>query len=163
MGSRFRKIDYPKMLYETLRGYFSVTDVGKINTLYKYCAALIQPLIGPFNIFSSKRIVDGLIANSPWQIGQVTNVLNYLYDDTLKRIFITQSHQAITSATTFYYNAVVNAGTFGNDPLQLRTFFDKGGFVPVVINVPAGLNLSLIIATIEQMRLQGISYTINVF
>lgn len=160
---KFRYIDYPNMLLQTLRAYFSVNSQGKVNNFYTYLACIIQPLIAPFNTYAAQRITDGLIANCYWQIGQLTNVLNYLYDNVNNSIFITQSFPNPVSATTFGTPAIINAGTFGNDPVWLREFNDIGDSSPVIFNVPNYVNLSQITATIALIALQGIYYEINIF
>lgn len=163
MASRFRTIDYPRMLLETLRAYYSVNSDGIVNDFYRYLACIIQPLIPVFARYQSARIINAIIANCYWQIGQVTNVLNYLYDNVENRIFITQSYLNPVSASTFNVAALVNAGEFGSNPVQLRTFNDKGDQTPVIINIPNTVNLAQITATINQLILQGIIYEINVF
>lgn len=157
---RFRVISYPKMLLETLRAYYSVNSEGKVNNFYKYMACLIQPLIAVFDNYSAQRIISGLIANCYWQIGQATNVLNYLYDNVENRIFITQSSQNPISATTFGFTATLQAGIFGEFPAQLRTFNDKADQNVVTINIPNTVNVGEITATINQLILQGIAYEI---
>lgn len=157
---KFRSIDYGKMLLETLRSYYSVNALGKVNNFYKYMACLIQPLIPVFNDYATQRTLNGLIANCYWQIGQATNVLNYLYDNIEKRIFITQSSQNPVSATTFGYTATLQAGIFGEFPAQMRTFDDKADQNIVTIHIPNTVNVGEITATINQLILQGIAYQI---
>lgn len=163
MATKFRNINYGRMLYETLRSYFSVNKQNKINELYKYCACLIQPLIAPFDLYAQERIINGLIANCYWQIGQLTNVLNYLYDSVENSIFITQGFQNQVNATGFAYLAIINAEGFGGTAIQMRGFFDRGDQADVIINVPNTVNIGQITATINQIILQGIPYQINIF
>lgn len=162
--SQFRIIDYPKMLYEALRNYFSVNVAGNVSHLYKYCSALLQPLKAPFDLYNVQRTKNALIASCKWQIGQLTNVLNYLYDTLLSRIFITQSVVTVISDPQFEYPAIHFDGQF-DEPVLIyeREFFDRVSISNVIINVPSGVNIPDLTATIEQIRLQGIPYTINVF
>jgi len=163
MATRFRNINIGKILYEGLRAYYSVNTDGFISILFKFCFALVQPLQAPFDALDIQRTINAIVANCKWEIGQLANVLNYLYDNTLNRIFITQSVPSIVSATTFDYTAILNAGEFGDNPVQLRGFFDKTASSPVIINVPAGTNIASITAVIEQIRIQGIAYQIVEF
>jgi len=160
---RFRSISYPKMLLETLRAYYSVNVSGQVNELYKYCACLIQPLIVPFNAYEQERIINGLIANTKWQIGQLTNVLNYLYDNVNNSIYISQSSQNIVSAVGFAYPAISQMGGFGGLAVQTRGFDDKAAQTPVIIHVPNTVNLSALTATVAQVALAGIYYEIVEF
>lgn len=160
----FRKINYRLMLYEALRNYFSVNSSNEISMLYKYCSAFLQPLQAPFDAYDLQRKKNDLIASCKWQIGQLTNVLNFLYDTLLARIFITQSVVTVISDPTFDYPAIHFDGTFEEAPLIFeREFFDRVSISAVIINVPTGVTLSDITATIEQIRLQGIPYTIVFF
>lgn len=162
--NRFRHIDLPVLLYECLRAYYSVNSQGKANWLYKYCAALVQPLQAPFAQYEVLRTQNGLIANSKFQIGQLTNVLNYLYDNVLNRIFITQGHYNQTVARDFDEEPILFARNFNETPIAFaRDFNDPVTFTNVVIHVPASANLSQLTATVAQMALQGIQYSIVVF
>lgn len=163
MGQRFRRIDYGKMLYETLRGYFSVNKKGKLNRLYQYCACLIQPLILPWDSFESARRLNGLIANTKWQMGQLKNVLNYLFDKSANSIYISQVTTGIVSVTGFAYDAIQQVGPFGGLAVQVRGFNDKAHQTPVIINIPNYVNLAAITAIINQIIIPGIVYEINIF
>lgn len=162
--NRFRTIDIGKSLYETLRAYYSVNSAGKVNWLYKYCACLIQPIIAPLQAYEAERIINGLIANSKFQIGQLTNVLNYLYDNTLNRIFITQGFFDQTVARNFNEPPILFARNFGELPIAFaKNFGEKGTLVNAIIHVPISANVSQLTATVAQMALQGLSYTIITF
>src|ERR1044072_3249275 len=99
----FKKIHYGRVLYETLRAYYSVNSSGNISQLYKYLLAIIQVMQAPFDGYDIYRTKEAIIANCKWQIGQLTNVLNYLYDNKLKRIFITQSVLTVINDPIFQY------------------------------------------------------------
>jgi hypothetical protein len=163
-NQRFRTISIPIMLYETLRAYYSVNSAGKVNWLYKYCACLLQPLIGPLQQYETERVINGLIANSKFQVGQLTNVLNYLYDNVLNRIFITQGFIDQTVARNFSEAPIAFARNFGETPIIFaRNFGEQGKFINAIIHIPVSSNVSQLTATVAQMALQGLSYTIVVF
>lgn len=167
MGSpltRYRSLQIPMMLYETLRAYYSVNSSGKVNWLFKFCACLVQPLIAPITNFEQQRTLIGLIANSPFQIGQTTNVLNYLYDNVLNRIFITQGYYNQVVDTTFAYAPINWDDVFANPPeIFEREFDDPLQYIGAVIHVPSSVNLGQLTATVAQMAIQGVLYTIIVF
>src|SRR5579863_2763033 len=164
---KFRTISYGKMLYETLRAYFSVNDQGEMSVLYQICAAIVQPLQDPFDAYHTFRVAASMVANFKWQIGQLTNVLNYFFDTSLQRIFITQSVVNIVSDSTFAYDPITYDDVFENAYLiNEREFGDGANKTTVAINVPvsvAGTSLSQITATLEQIRLPGIQYVIQTF
>lgn len=164
MANNFRNIDYSKMLYEALRNYFSVNTSGQVTVLFKYCACFLQPLQGPFNAYAATRAINALVAQCKWQIGQLTNVLNFLFDPLLKRITITQAKTAVLSAPNFEYTTHVQVRGF-DEPAQaqVRSFTDNSSTSKVIFNVPASVDLSNITAIIEQIRIQGIPYVITTF
>lgn len=162
--ARFRHVDIGRCLYESLRAYFSVNAKGELSWLYKYCACILQPLVAPFQAYEVQRVYDGLIANSKFQIGQLTNVLNYLYDQPLNRIFITQGYFDQTVARTFSDAPILFEQTFADAPIAFaREFGDPIKFVGAIIHVPASDNVSALTATVAQMALEGLSYTIVTF
>lgn len=160
----FKHISYGKLLYETLRSYYSVNVSGNISIMYKFLLAIIQVLQAPFDGYEIYRTKEAIIANCKWQIGQLTNVLNFLYDPTLSRIFITQSIVLPVADPTFAYNPDNFDTVFAEDPeIFERTFSDKVASTLVTINVPIGVNISDLTATVEQIKLTGIPYTIQTF
>jgi hypothetical protein len=162
--SKFRSIDYGKMLYETLRNYYSVNAQGKISLLYQYLACLIQPLIAPWDNYENNRLLNGLIADTKWQIGQLTIVLNYLFDPNLKRIYITQASYTNVDDPEFAYPPVNFDDVFADTPLIFeREFDDALGFVMLTFHIPSTVNEAAVTAVIEQIRLQGIQYRIVIF
>ena len=164
MAYNFRNINYSRQLYEALRNYFSVNNQGQVSMLYKILLCYLQILQGPFDTYNTFRVKEALIAQCKWQIGQLTNVLNMLYDALLKRIFITQSVGTTLQATGFAYAPLIQAQGF-DAPAQVqgRGFFDSANETLVSINVPAGTDLVDLTATIEQIRVEGIDYQINTF
>lgn len=161
----FRKISYGPLLYETLRAYYSVNSSGELSVMYKFLLAIVQVLQGPFDVYDTYRKKEAIIANCKWQIGQLTNVLNYLYDSSLNRIFITQSEIAAISDPTFAYSPTHFDQTFADTPPEIfeRTFKDRVATTLVTINVPVSVNLSDLTATIEQIKIEGIPYKIVTF
>lgn len=152
------------MLYEAVRNYFAVNSTGQLSILYKYLACFVQPLIIPYQTYDQERKINWLVAQCKWQVGQLTNVLNYIYDPMMKRIYITQATIQNVYATKFPYPAILQGRKFGETtPAQVRKFFDALSTTAVIINIPSSVDLSAITATIELVRLQGIQYTINVF
>lgn len=162
MGTRFRNINYPKMLYETMRSFFSVNRSGLLSNLFKYVSCIIQPLIAPWDVFEVARIQNGLIANTKWQMGQLTNVLNYLFDPVNNSIYISQITISVPSVTGFQYPAIQQVGDFGELAVQVRGFSDRSYQTPVIIYVPNYVNLAEITAIINQIIIQGIVYQITV-
>lgn len=162
--AKFRKIDYGKMLYETLRNYFSVNAKGGISLLYQYLACIIQPLISPFEAYDNQRLLNGLVADCKWQIGQLTNVLNYLFDPNLNRIYIVQGYYDELLVPEFTELTSVYAGLFEETATVIaREFTDEFQYISVIIYAPNTVNLSQMIAIIEQIRLQGIKYRVVTF
>ena len=96
-------------------------------------------------------------------MGQLTNVLNYLFDTTANSIYITQISIDIVSVTGFAYNAIQQVGAFGGKAVQVRGFNDRANQTAVIINVPDYVNLSAITAIINQIVIPGIVYEINIF
>lgn len=150
------------MLYETLGGAFSITKDAQVSDLYKFSAACISVFQGPFNDFAAFREKQYLIANCKCQIGQLTNVLNYLYDSIQNRIYITQSTANPEFFWKFAYPPAMFLGRFADAPKRfLRRFGDKSSASLVTVVVPAGLpNLSDLTATVAQIFLTGIPYQI---
>ena len=79
----FKKISYPKMVYESLRNYFSINTNGQLSILYRYILSIVYTLQPSFDIFDDFRNRQKLIASCKWQVGQLTNVLNYLYPSNI--------------------------------------------------------------------------------
>lgn len=152
------------MLYEALRNYFSLNTAGEISILFKYCSALLFPLQGPFDAYDLVRRAYEIVANCKFQIGQLTNVLNYFYDPLLKRIFIAQATIVVLSAPEFEYTTDVQCMEFEEPATaQAREFGDKTAGQLVSINIPIGIDLAAITATIEQIKVDGIDYQIIEF
>lgn len=161
----FRNINYGRTLYEALRNYYSVNaKTGELTSLYRYLAAIIQPLQPRFDAYVIFRVRQALIASTKWQIGQLTNVLNYLYDVTLKRIFITQATLTVIADPIFEYAPVNFDSDFDSEPLiQERQFGDGASTTVVTINVPESIDQADLLATIEQIHIEGIPYEITTF
>lgn len=159
----FKTISIKTMLYESLRNYYAVNSDGNMSIMFKLLAAILQPLQGPLDSYDAARIRSALIAQCKWEIGQLTNVLNYLFDTTLNRIFITQTTIDVVSDVVFAYTATSSDWLFGEGPaVQERVFFDRASQTPVIINIPNTVNVPSITSVIEQIRIQGVFYQINI-
>lgn len=161
MPNNFRNISIPNMLYETLTGFYSITGIGTVSWLYKFCAACLSVLQTPFNDFVTFRTKEYIIANCKFTIGQLTNVLNYLYDPIQKRITITQSTVGAVFFWKFAYPPSLFLSDFGTAPSAfLETFGSRVAVSTVAFNVPAGIDLIDLTATIAQISIAGIPYKI---
>lgn len=167
MPNNFKNINYGRMLFESLRKYFAVNSDNDISIIYRYLAAFVALFQVPFETFTTFRNKEALIANCKWQIGQLTNVLNYIYDVTLSRIFITQSVLNIIADPTFQYTPIHSDGTFAMAvSINESGFTDRVGETIVAINIPSDVataSLSDLTATVNQINLSGIPYGINIF
>lgn len=159
--ANFRNINYGLVLYEALRNYFAVNMQGDLTILYKYMAAIVQPLQQPFDAYVLFRTREALIASCKFQIGQLTNVLNFLFDNLLKRIFITQSAVSVIADPIFQYAPVNFDSDFSTAPVQYEpNFNDRTNQSLAIINAPLSVDLAELTAVIEQIRLKGIPYKI---
>ena len=164
MSNNFRNIDYPKLLLEGLRHYFSINNSGDVSFLYKYLTAFVALFPSAFADLVAFRNKEALIAQCKFQIGQLTNLLNYFYDATLSRIYISQSVISVVADPMFQYAPVNFDSDFASAPLiEEREFGDRVNESLVTINVPTGVNISDLTATVEQIKLQGIPYQIITF
>ena len=159
----FKELRYGRLLYETLRSYFSVNARHTLTLLYKYCAALIFPLQAGFTAYDIARKINEVIANCKWVIGQLTNTLNYLFDPILNRIFIDQATIQGLVAPEFNYPTTAQMQEFDENPVQCREFTDRAGGNLVQIHVPVATDMNALVATIEQIRIIGIDYEIITF
>lgn len=167
MANNFKNIDYGRMLFEALRNFYALNSNGEISIFYKFLASGMSILQDAFSKYDAFRRKEYLIATCKWQIGQLTNVLNYFYDPTFNRIYISQSHISVISDPIFAYTPTNFDAEFSDAPMQSESrFLDRADTTLVTINVPVGVAdvfLSDMIATIEQIRLRGIPYVINQF
>jgi hypothetical protein len=166
---QFKTITYYKMLKETLRAYHSVNTSGRLSYMYKFCLCCLYVLQIPFNNFDTWRIRKQLIASCLWQIGQLTNVLNYLYDSTLSRIVINQSVPVYIFAPEIdgLESTLFAPEIDGLESLIYAPNIDDGiiNSSIVTIHVPNSIftnsaTMSLLVSEIEQIKIQGIQYQI---
>ena len=127
---QFRVVNYGKMLYESLRAYFSINSSGNLSQLYLFLLACLYPLQPAFDDYDTFRIKKQIIANCKWQIGQLTNVLNYFFDPVSKRITITQSVLASVDDPVFM-ETPINFEKIKNLSNFLCIFSDNDPYVPV--------------------------------
>jgi hypothetical protein len=159
---QFRKIDYSKMLYESLRAYFSVNSSGQLSILYKFLFSCLYPLQPAFNNYDTFRIKKKIIAGCKWQIGQLTNVLNYFFDPDSSRIYITQSTITILSAPVFEETTAIFAPVFEETTSVFAPVFSGlSARSNVTFWVPNSVNMSELISVIEQIKINGIPYQIQ--
>ena len=160
----FRAILYGKMLYETLRAYFAVNASGDLSILYKFCYSCLYILQPAFDSYDTFRIKKQIIASCKWQIGQLTNVLNYFYDNLLNRIYITQSAVSEITAPTFSYTTALFAPNFdGTTTVFVPEFSGQSSRTNVTIMVPSTVDLVDLKATVEQIKINGVPYSIATF
>ena len=165
----FRNISPTVMLTETMR-WFATNRDGNPSKLYKFLFAVVYVLQNYFQSFSAWRDEKFIIANCKWQIGQLTNVLNYFFDPVNKTIYIDQ----VTLLDCFVPDFTVNPSTVFVPDL---TVDPSTVFVPdldstviiteVIIHVPSPYYTpgtpenTALIAVLEQIKITGIPYTIT--
>jgi hypothetical protein len=156
---KFRNIDYGKMLFESLRAYFAVNSSGQLSILYKFCISCLFILQSPFNDYDTFRVKKFIIANCKYQIGQLTNVLNYFFDSVSKRIWIENSD--ITMVNSVVFGETPPDGDYdylyGPDPMIDEIVF--GGLLSrsnILIHVPSSVDRDELIAVIEQIKITGL-------
>jgi len=168
--AQFKTLNISKLLYESMRAYHSVNTAGQLSFLYKFALCCVYPLQAYFNQFDLWRRRELLIANCKWQIGQLTNVLNMLYDPISKRIYINQNSSGyvfapnIDDANSDIFapniddtNSNIYLSNINDDPLI-------GSIVSIYIPIAIySVSLAQIISDIEQIKLSGIQYQIIPF
>jgi hypothetical protein len=164
MSQPTRYINYGNMLYECLRNYYSVNKAGSLTWLYKILAACVVPMAQPFNDYYAARVINLLVAQCAWQVGQLTNVLNYLFDPLLQNIYIGQSLSLAPVAPVFAEVTPCNLPKFGGvSPAAFRKFNDPAALSELAIYVPDYLTadqLAALTAVVAQIALTGIPYQI---
>ena len=158
---QFKTIRYPWMLVDTLRAYHTVNAAGQLSFMYKFCLCCIYPLQAVFNAFHIWRIHTWLVAGCKWQIGQLQNVLNMIYDSTLNRIVVVQATNDYVLAPNIDDSAYPTANY-----IQAPNIDDATGGSGLTILVPyniydAPVTMSALTSDIESIRLKGIRYTIK--
>jgi hypothetical protein len=173
----FRSINYARMLYEALRNYLSVTKVyfvdgtqygGLLSDLYKYLLSCLYMLQSPWDSFEIWRAEKYIIANCKWQIGQLTNVLNYFFDSIQLRIYITQSRTLNLFAPTIAYESTTYAPTIAYESTTYASMITEATSVIAGVNfhVPSDvfndpIAMGQLISVIEQVKITGINYVIT--
>lgn len=151
------------MLRETLTTALSLNKAIAPTWMYKFCAGCLSVLIQPFTLFDTFRKKEWLIAQCKWQVGQLTNVLNALYDPALNRIYITQSVPTPQFLTQFAYPPEGYASDFGSAPMMFLEPFGGVLETTVTINVPATADIVDLTATVAQIAIDGPPYKIVTF
>lgn len=170
------------MLFETMRNYFSLNSpiTGTLSILYKHCLCCLWPLQVQFDSFETWRQRKKLIAGCAWIHGQLTNVLNMLFDATLNRIYITTEGTSVLYAPTFFdeYGADKQSTVFAPTLFDLLVEDQQSTvFAPtlqantinrnVVIHAPSDVyndsaQLAELDSTINQIKPETINYSIVV-
>jgi hypothetical protein len=167
--SQYKNIYYPSLLHESLRDYFSVNKSGKLSLLYRFLLCVLLPLQAAWDIFETYRQKIWLISVCKWQLGQMQNLLNYLYDPDFKRIFLTQSTVVNIYVPVFAENTDIYVAVFAETTyIYLSTANDLPMVHPMTINIPAvissdALKYGDLIATVEKIRLVGLTYVVQTF
>ena len=78
---KFKNINISKILYELLRSDLSINLSQKLSIFYKYLLACLYPLQISFDNFFVWRKKEFIISNCHWENGNLTNVLNLLFDN----------------------------------------------------------------------------------
>ena len=135
--------------------------------MYKYCLACLFPLQTPFDNFSLWRDTEKIISQCKWEIGQLTNVLNYLFDPN-KTIYITESLITVLYLPTLddgYTSVFVPTLDDGYTSVFIPTLDDNQFKYLVTIHIPASVYNNInqknaLIAVVEKIKLSGIKYQI---
>ena len=159
---QFRIVNYGKMLYESLRAYFSINSSGNLSQLYLFLLACLYPLQPIWDNYDAFRIKKQIIANCKWQIGQLTNVLNYFFDPVSKRIAITQSvlisiDDPVFAVTPINFDPVYPETTTIFEPV-FKGLYNRSN---TIFSVPVAVDQSELISIIEQIKINGINYIIQ--
>ena len=150
------------MLMESLRAYFAVNAAGQVSILYKFLLCCLYPLQPTFNNYDTFRIKKKIIAGCKWQIGQLTNVLNYFFDPVYKRIYISQSTVTNVNAPVFEETTAILAPVFEETTSIFAPIFSGlSARSNVTFFVPNTVNMSELISIIEQIKINGIPYQIS--
>jgi len=151
-----------------MRNSFAINKAGELSIMYKFCLSCVYPLQTAFDSFETWRQRQLIIANCNYTIGQLKNVLNYLFDNTnfvapdWGRITISQAQfnyiyaptiddESGTDAPTITDESGTFAPTIDSDPNQKNVMF----------NIPSDLSGSLadILATIDQIKIDSLIYS----
>lgn len=176
--SRFRTLDLPKLIFESVRNDLSVTKLyydslgnlqgGKISIFYKFCLACVYVLKPSWDIFDTFRNKYQLVAQCNWTYAQLTNVLNYLYDNALSRITISESVNGIGYYPTIDVESIAYMPTIDVESTVYLYSIDLNTAIlsNVTINVPVSLYsntalLNLLIQTVSQIKLAGIGCNVS--
>jgi hypothetical protein len=164
--SQFKTIDYGMMTFEALRNFHALNKENLLSIEYRYTLSMVWPLNLSFSDFDKWRQEKQIIANCKWTIGQVTNVLNYLFDAELKRIYISQKRVANVFAPAIDYESAILAPDIEEESAVLAPNIDDNitSLAEVKIHIPSDLYnshiLGQIISVIEQIKMTGIFYNI---
>ena len=164
---QFKTIDYSLVNYEAVRNFHAINRAGLLSIEYRYTLCCVWPLQLAFDDFHLWRKAKKIIANCKWTVGQVTNVLNYFFDNTLNRIFITQQRIENVFVPVINYESAVFASEISDESTVLAPGINDFGvtLAHVTINVPTevysdAIIMSQLISVVEQIKITGFSYSI---
>jgi len=163
----FKTIHYGSTNYEGMRNFMAINKAGFLSILYRYTLALVYPLQVPFNDFHTWREAKKIIAQCKWTIGQVTNVLNYFFDASLARIYITQTRIDNLFAPVIAYESTTYAPTIAEESTAYAPCIQDVSTVLaiVAIHVPSDIYtdaiiLAQLVSVVEQIKITGFTYQI---
>lgn len=164
---QFKTIDYSMINYEAVRNFHAVNRAGFLSIEYRYTLACIYPLQDTFNNFDTWRQAKKIIAQCKWTIGQLTNVLNYFFDNVQNRIYISQQRISNVFVPIIAYESDVFVPEISSESTVFAPNINDAGTVlaQVTFHVPSdvyndSLVMNQLIIVIEQIKISGFSYAI---
>jgi hypothetical protein len=175
----FKRIEYPYLLFETLRNYFSLNSNGRLSILYRYLYCILHPLQQKFNDFDIIRIRQKIIAGCKWERTQLLNVLNHLFPSNIGTITLSESgtnikfapdiamgNPATSPASDYtFYSPDISMGDTSIPPASDYTYFAPDLSAPYIsiqfltFIVPADVTHNEVRNVIDQINI-GINYNV---
>ena len=166
--SQFHNIDYAKLNFELVRNDLAVNKDEVISDFFKFLLCCTYPFQSRMADYYLWLVKQYKIAICDWTFGNVTNLLNMLFDSVDKRIYLNQVRLANTFDVTFSYPATSYDNTFADTIEIIEPTFSTLANVNAIVTVwlPSvlfndGFAKQEIINTVEQIKLYGIDYQIN--
>jgi hypothetical protein len=176
--SQFKIIEYGKLLYETLRSNLSVTKVytddtgthgGLLSIIYRYCLSMVIYLQSYLDSFHIWRGNKWLISQCKFEIGQLTNMLRYMFDPT-NNLYISQTLVAnvFVPSIVYYESSVLVPSLITSESSVLAPSITSQYTIRSLITFHVPLDYSIIgsvkynelVSVIEQVKFSGINYNI---
>jgi hypothetical protein len=135
-----------------------------MSIFYRYLLCCLYVLQHPWDAFNLWREREKIIAGCKYEIGQLTNVLNYFFDSTLNRIYITQEGYLNVFVPTFTHaytpppadESDVFVLTFGTPIMNNEVLIH----VPAPYYTPLTSEYTALVGVIEQIKITGLNYQI---